>query len=141
MPPSTFTESVVEDATLQWFGELGYAVGHGPHMAPGEMFAERTSFGEVVLEGRLREAIYRLNPAIPEEAREEALRKVLRVGTPSLVQTNRIFHRMLRDGVAVEYPRPDGSIAGDHVRLVHAAVYDRQAQTELADTLFESLKP
>ena len=118
MPPSTFTESVVEDATLQWFGELGYAVGHGPHMAPGEMFAERTSFGEVVLEGRLREAIYRLNPAIPEEAREEALRKVLRVGTPSLVQTNRIFHRMLRDGVAVEYPRPDGSIAGDHVRLV-----------------------
>ncbi len=68
--------------------------------------------------GRLREAIRRLNPAIPEEAREEALRKVLRVGTPSLVRTNRAFHRMLRDGVPVEYPRPDGSIAGDHVRLV-----------------------
>ena len=68
--------------------------------------------------GRLREAIRRLNPAIPEEAREEALRKVLRVGTPALVQTNRAFHRMLRDGVPVEYPRPDGSIAGDHVRLV-----------------------
>jgi hypothetical protein len=46
------------------------------------------------------------------------LRKVLRVGTPALVQTNRAFHRMLRDGVPVEYPRPDGSIAGDHVRLV-----------------------
>jgi type I restriction enzyme R subunit len=46
------------------------------------------------------------------------LRKVLRVGTPSLTQTNRAFHRMLRDGVPVEYPRPDGSIAGDHVRLV-----------------------
>ena len=114
----TFTESVVEDAALIWFGELGYAVGHGPHMAPGEMFSERASFGDVVLEGRLREAVYRLNPVIPEEAREEALRKVLRVGTPSLVQTNRIFHRMLRDGVAVEYSRPDGSIAGDHVRLV-----------------------
>ncbi|MFZ1536617.1 MAG: type I restriction endonuclease subunit R, partial [Chromatiaceae bacterium] len=56
--------------------------------------------------------------AIPEEAREEALRKVLRVGTPSLTQTNRAFHRMLRNGVPVEYPRPDGSIAGDHVRLV-----------------------
>ncbi len=25
---------------------------------------------------------------------------------------------MLRDGVPVEYPRPDGSITGDHVRLV-----------------------
>ena len=55
---------------------------------------------------------------IPEEAREEALRKVLRVGTPSLTQTNRAFHRMLRDGVEVEYSRRDGSIAGDRVRLV-----------------------
>ena len=111
-------ESIVEDAALEWFGELGYAVGHGPHLAPGEPAAERDSFGEVVLVGRLREAIRQLNPAIPEEAREEALRKVLRVGTPSLTQTNRAFHRMLRDGVPVEYPRPDGSIAGDHVRLV-----------------------
>ena len=111
-------ETVVEDAALSWFEELGYAVGHGPHLAPGEAAAERQSFGEVVLVGRLREAIRRLNPAIPEEAREEALRKVLRVGTPALVQTNRAFHRMLRDGVPVEYPRPDGSIAGDHVRLV-----------------------
>lgn len=111
-------ESIVEDAALEWFGELGYAVGHGPQLAPAEAAAERDGFGDVVLVGRLREAIRQLNPAIPEEAREEALRKVLRVGTPSLVQTNRAFHRMLRDGVAVEYPRPDGSIAGDHVRLV-----------------------
>ena len=114
----SLNESIVEDAALTWFGELGYAVGHGPQLAPGESAAERDSFGEVVLAGRLRESIRRLNPAIPAEAREEALRKVLRVGTPSLTQTNRAFHRMLRDGVEVEYPRPDGSIAGDHVRLV-----------------------
>ena len=62
-------ESIVEDAALEWFGELGYAVGHGPQLAPGEPAAERDSFGEVVLVGRLREAIRRLNPAIPEEAR------------------------------------------------------------------------
>ena len=111
-------ESIVEEAALEWFGELGYAVGHGPHLAPGEPAAERDSFSEVVLVGRLREAIRRLNPAIPDEAREEALRKVLRVGSPSLTQTNRAFHRMLRDGVPVEYQRPDGSIAGDHARLV-----------------------
>ncbi len=114
----SLNESIVEDAALDWFGELGYAIGHGPQFAPGEPSAERASFGEVVLVGRLRAAIRRLNPAIPEEAREEALRKVLRVGTPSLTHTNRAFHRMLRDGVPVEYPRPDGSIAGDHVRLV-----------------------
>ncbi|MEQ1579178.1 MAG: type I restriction endonuclease subunit R [Steroidobacteraceae bacterium] len=110
---------MVEDVALDWFGELGYAVGYGPQMAPSEPEAERDSFGEVLLVGRLREAIRVLNPAIPSEAHEDALRKVLRVATPSLPQTNRAFHRMLRDGVEVEYARPDGSIAGDHVRLVH----------------------
>ena len=117
----SLNESIVEDAALEWFGELGYAVGHGPHLAPGEPAAERDSFGEVVLVGRLREAIRRLNPAIPEDAREEALRKVLRVGTPSPTLTNRAFasvhlpaaistsfrfrcapvHRMQCDGVPV----------------------------------------
>jgi len=61
--------SIVENAALKWSGDLGYAVGHGPQLAPGEPTAERDSFGEVVLVGRLREAIRRLNPDIPEEAR------------------------------------------------------------------------
>ncbi len=130
----SLNESHVEDAALTWFGELGYAVGHGPQLAPGEPAAERNSFGEVVLVGRLREAIRRLNPAIPEEAREEALRKVLRVATTSLVQTNRAFHRMLRDGVDVEYPRPDGSIKGDPLRLVDFA--DVQANNWLVVNQF-----
>jgi type I restriction enzyme R subunit len=58
---SSLTESTVEEAALEWFGELGYAIGHGPQMAPDEAAAERESFGEVVLEGRLREALRRLN--------------------------------------------------------------------------------
>lgn len=114
----SLTESIVEDAALMWFGQLGYAIAHGLQLAPGEPAAERHSFGDVALLGRLREAIRRLNLTIPEDAREDALRKVLRVATPSLAQTNRAFHRMLRDGVEVEYPRPDGSIAGDRVRLM-----------------------
>jgi type I restriction enzyme, R subunit len=111
-------ESLVEEAALAWFTDLGYVVGHGPQMAPGEPAAERDSFGEVVLVGRLRQAIRQLNPSIPEEARDEALRKVLRVATPSLVQTNRAFHQMLRDGVDVEYTRPDGSTKHDKAWLV-----------------------
>ena len=114
----SLNESIVEDAALGWFGELGYGIVNGPKFAAGEQSGERESFGDVILVGRLRDAIRRLNPGIPEEARDEALRKVLRVGTPSLTQTNRAFHRMLRDGVEVEYPRSDGSIAGDHARLV-----------------------
>ena len=115
---SSLNESGVEEAALSWFKELGYAVAHAPHLAPGEIAAERSSFADVVLVGRLRDAIARLNPAIPSDAREEALRKVLRHDAPSLVGNNRAFHRMLRDGVPVEYRREDGSIAGDHVRLI-----------------------
>jgi type I restriction enzyme R subunit len=110
-------ESLVENAALEWFGELGYACLGAEALAPA-VHGERASYGEVILVGRLRAALRRLNPTMPEEAREEALRKVLRIGTPSLTQTNRAFHRLLRDGVPVEYPRPDGSIAGDHARLV-----------------------
>lgn len=64
----TLNESIVEEAAREWFRDLGYAAGHGPQLAPGEAAAERDSFGVVVLVGRLREAIRRLNPAIPEEA-------------------------------------------------------------------------
>src|SRR5882724_6280243 len=111
-------ESIVEDAGLAWLGELGYAVAHAPHLAPGEIAAERNSFADVVLVGRLRDAISQLNPAIPSDARDEALRKVLRHDAPSLIGNNRAFHQVLHDGVPVEYRRDDGSIAGDNVRLI-----------------------
>jgi len=127
-------ESVVEEAALVWFGELGYAIGHGPRMAPGDLTAERDSFADVVLVGRLRDAFTRLNPTIPEDAREEALRKVLRPDSPSFLANNRAFHHRLRDGVEVEYKRPDGSIAGDHVRLVDFT--DAQANGWLAVNQF-----
>ena len=73
----TLNESIVEDAALEWFGELGYAVGHGPDLAPGEPAAERDSFSEVVLVGRLREAIRRLNPTIPPSRTRATLRDTL----------------------------------------------------------------
>lgn len=111
-------ESTIESAALEWLGDLGYNIGHGPYLAPGEPAAERISFADVILEARLRHAIHSLNPRVPSDAHEEALRKVLRVASPSLVHANRAFHRMLRDGVEVEYSRADGSIAGDRVRLL-----------------------
>jgi len=114
----TFNEATVEEAALSWFTELGYGVAHGPDIAPGEAQAERDALNDVVLVRRLQDAVRRLNPKIPEEAREEAIRKLLRQETPSLVANNRRFHAMLRDGVEIEYRRSDGSIAGDRVRLV-----------------------
>jgi type I restriction enzyme R subunit len=113
-----FTEFIVEEAALSWFRELRYAVADALHLAPAETAAERSSFADVVLVERLRDAVGRLNPRMPTEAREDGLRKVLRHDAPSLIGNNRAFHRTLRDGVPVEYRREDGSIAGDHVRLI-----------------------
>ena len=115
----SLNEAIVEDAALSWFAELGYTVGHGPQIAPGEPGAERATFGDVILTARLQAAIQRLNPKMPHEAQEEAVRKVLRLDTASFLGNNRAFHKMLRDGVEVEYSRPDGSIAGDRVQLVN----------------------
>jgi type I restriction enzyme R subunit len=111
-------ESIVENATLEWFSDLGYALATGPDIAPGEPASERSSFADVILVRRLQDAIRRLNPQIPPEAQDEALRKVVRLDTASFIGNNRAFHKMLRDGVEVEYSRLDGSIAGDRVRLV-----------------------
>ena len=68
----SLTESIVEDAALTWLRELGYAICHGPDIAPGEPAAERDSFGDVVLVGRLRDAIHRLNPSIPDDAQGQS---------------------------------------------------------------------
>ena len=67
MPASN--KFIAEDTNPTWFGELGYAIGHGLHLAPSEPAADRDSLGDVMLTGRLREAIRRLNPAMPEETR------------------------------------------------------------------------
>lgn len=111
-------ESTVEDAALSWFAELGYAVVHGPEIAPGELFAERQSYGDVVLVKRLREALSRINPHIPQDAIEEAVRRVLHPETASLVENNRRFHQMLVEGAPAEYQRKDGTIAYDQVKLI-----------------------
>jgi type I site-specific restriction-modification system R (restriction) subunit len=75
----TVNEDTVEQAAIEWFEELGYAYLAGPSIAPGEPGAERDSCSEVVLQRWLTDAIARLNPAMPADAREDALRKVLRV--------------------------------------------------------------
>ena len=70
------------------------------------------------MSGRLRAAIARLNPQIPQDAREDALRKLLAVERPSLIEENRRLHRATVEGVRVEYRAEDGSIRGDAVRLI-----------------------
>jgi len=115
---STFTESVVEDAALAWLAAVGWRIGHGPDIAPDTPAAERQSYGEVVLAQRLRDALARLNPALPADALEDAFRKLTRPEGADLLQRNRALHRLLVDGVTVEYRTADGGIRGAPVRVL-----------------------
>jgi type I restriction enzyme R subunit len=115
---SPLNESAVEEAALEWFRSLGYATVYGPNMAPGELATERDSYSDVLLRERLTDALQRLNPKIPEEGLADALRRVWRVQSTTLVRTNHEFHKLLRDGIPIEYRRQDKSIAHDHARLV-----------------------
>ena len=111
-------ESHVEKAALHWLEVLGYGVRAGADIAPDALAAERASYGDVVLSARLAEAVARLNPDIPEEARAEALRSLFRTEFPGLVEENRRLHGLITLGVPVEFYGEDGVIKGDHVRLV-----------------------
>jgi type I restriction enzyme R subunit len=102
---------------LGWLADVGYTALDGPDLAPDGSRPERGHYREVVLEGRLRSAIARLNPAIPAPAREDALRQVLDLGSPALLAANRLFHRLLIGGVPVEYQQ-EGDTRGDFVRLI-----------------------
>jgi type I restriction enzyme R subunit len=118
MTQQGFTESVVEQAALEWLEALGYGIAHGPEIGCGQPGAERDDWAQVVLEGRLRQALQRLNPKVPASALEEAFRKLTRPDSPSLVAGNHAMHRLLVEGVPVECPRPDGSLGGNIVRVI-----------------------
>jgi hypothetical protein len=115
---TTFAESVVEEAARAWLAGVGWRIAQGPDIAPGAPRAERSDYGEVILPRRLRTALARLNPDLPAEALEDAFRKLIRPEGADLVTRNRAVHRLLIDGVTVEYRTPDGSIRGAQARVI-----------------------
>ena len=112
------TESHIEEAALAWLRELGYSVAAGQEIAPDSHKSERPSYGDVILLGRLKAAIARLNPALPEDAQADALRRVLQAEIPSLTEENRRLHRGIVEGIDIEYFGDDGVIRGAQVRLI-----------------------
>ena len=125
MAITTITESVVEEAALDWLKGLAYQYLPGPDIACDGTKPERASYADVVLSGRLLAALHALNPHIPVEALEDALKKVTRSESPSLTLNNRNFHKMLTEGVDVEYRNKEGRVVGDKVRLVDFTDPDR----------------
>ena len=115
---TTLTESDVEQVALEWLANVGWKVAHGPEIAPDSLDAERTDYGEVVLAKRLRDALAELNRHLPAEALGDAFRKLTRPEGATLEARNRAFHRMLVEGVTVEYRANAGAIRGAQVQVI-----------------------
>ena len=126
-PTSSFTESEVETAALEWLEGLGWKVVHGPDIAPHAPGAQRTDYREAVLEQRLRDALDRLNPNLPAEALDDAFRKLNRPEGSTLEARNRAFHRLLVDGVNIEYRAAGGAVRGAQVSVLD---YENPANNE-----------
>ncbi len=111
------TEEELENVAISYFTEVGYTHVFGPYISPDGYRPER-EYDEVVLRQRLKKAIQKLNPYIPSEAHDEAIRKVLRIAEPDLLQANKAFHQFLTDGVPVTFRKATGETKSDLIRLV-----------------------
>ena len=115
---TTLAEAHVESAALAWSEGLGWGVAHGPDIAPDTPDAERPDYGQVVLDRRLRDALAALNSGLPVEALDDAFRKLTRPQGATVEARNRAFHRMLVNGVEIEYRDAEGTVRGDQVRVI-----------------------
>ncbi|MEF3322488.1 type I restriction endonuclease subunit R [Gulosibacter sp. GYB002] len=115
---SAFNENTVELAALEYFAELGYHTLHGPDIAPGEPGAERDSYEEVFLWGRLRDAIRRINPGTSPALIDEAIKRVRRAESQSPIDENYRLHQLITEGVPVERRDADGALRTTRLWLV-----------------------
>jgi type I restriction enzyme R subunit len=113
---NSITENEIEDIALSYLQGLGYTYQLGTVISPDGEHPER-QYNEVVLVTRLRDAIDKLNPTLSQDAKEDALKKVLRTESPNALINNENFHRYLTDGVDVEM-RTDSGIRGEKIYIV-----------------------
>lgn len=112
------SEAAVEEALLTQLAALGYAIEREEDIGPDGHRPEREGHDEVVLQKRLAEAVARLNPSLPPEARHDAVRQVTQSELPNLLEENRRIHRLLTEGVDVEYYADDGTLTAGKVWLI-----------------------
>jgi type I restriction enzyme, R subunit len=119
-----FTEDLLEEATIEILQELGYEYIFGPEIGHDGERPERHDYREVILEQRIRDALYRLNRHLPDEALEEAFRKIITFNSPSLTENNKQFHTLLVEGVDVTF-RKNNEIKTEKAMIVDFANPER----------------
>jgi type I restriction enzyme R subunit len=111
------TENEIEKLAIALLEHQGYTYINGVHLAPDTPDSERTTFEEVVLKQRLENAVRRINPTIPLDAQQDAVKQILRIASPDVLSNNETFHRLLTEGIPVT-KRVDGQERGDRVFLI-----------------------
>lgn len=106
---NNFCESHLEEATLEWFEELGYEIVFAPDIAPEGGYPEREDYSEVILSERLKESLIRINPKLASDAIEDVFRQIIIPQSPSLLMNNKAFQKMITDGIDVQVKQPDAS--------------------------------
>ncbi len=112
------SEAAVEQALLDQLQTLGYRIECEEDIGPDGTRPERESHAEVILRKRFEDAVARLNPGLPLEARQDAIRKLTQSELPSLLEENRRLHKLMTEGVDVEYDAADGVLTAGKVRLI-----------------------
>ncbi len=112
-----YTESELEQATLEWFEELNYDIISAPDISPGGDYPEREDYSEVILAGRLKEALQRINPHLSAEAIEDAGRQIMIPQSPSMLMNNKAFQKMITDGIDVSYRQKDGAVRYEKAKI------------------------
>lgn len=113
----TLNENSIEQFAIDLLKNEGYAYAFGPDIAPDGEHPERKSFEDVILTKRLKNALKRINPSVPDSAINDAIQKILRLNYPELIANNEKFHKMLTEGVRVTY-RINGEERGDIVWMI-----------------------
>lgn len=111
------TENEIEKLAIALLEHQGYTYINGVQLAPDTPDSERTTFEEVVLKQRLENAVRRINPTIPLDAQQDAVKQILRIASPDVLSNNETFHRLLTEGIPVT-KRVDGQVRGDRVFLI-----------------------
>jgi type I restriction enzyme R subunit len=114
------TESAIEEFAIELFQQLGFSYLYGPDIAPDGESPERQHYDDVLLTGRLEHALKRINPTVPHDILQVALKDVQRVHSPDLLANNETFHRLLTEGVNISYQQ-DGNERGGLVSLIDYA--------------------
>lgn len=112
-----FTEVELEAACLEWLEELEYEVLYGPDIAPDGEYAERNDYGDVILNERLKDALLQINRHIPHEGLDEAYRRIKYIDSLNLIERNKIFQKMITDGINVSFRDNDDTTRYDKVWL------------------------